>query len=107
MKFQKGQSGNPGGRAKGSKNVVTKSLTDQILGALEDLGGQKYLKDLPKPLLMGLLRAIAPRTIHQDNTIRFEDGLAEIEKGQEELGTDEIDLTAIGDAENGDTTTEG
>ena len=107
MKFQKGQSGNPGGKKKGCKNLVNKSLTDQILSALEDRGGEEFLRTLPKPLYISLLRTIAPRTIHQDSTIRFEDGLAEIEKGQEELGTDEIDPTPIGDAENGDTTTDG
>ena len=34
----------PKGRAKGSTNKVTKALKDMILGALDDAGGQDYLK---------------------------------------------------------------
>jgi len=66
-------------------------LTDQILGALEDRGGEEFLRTLAKPLYVSLLRTIAPRTVHQDSTIRFEDGLAEIDKGQAELEADNDD----------------
>lgn len=33
-----------GGRQKGSQNKLTKGLKDMILGALDDAGGQDYLK---------------------------------------------------------------
>jgi hypothetical protein len=37
--------GNAGqGRQKGTPNKVTKELKDMILGALDDAGGQEYLK---------------------------------------------------------------
>lgn len=37
--FKSGQSGNPGGKPKGSKNYVTK-LREQVLAALEEAGGE-------------------------------------------------------------------
>jgi len=82
---------------------VSAAVGEQILQALDELGGVDWIKKLSPGLFASLIRAVTPRTVHQDSTIRFEDGLAEIEKGQEELGTDEIGLTPIGDAENGDT----
>lgn len=33
-----------GGRVAGTPNRVTKALKDMILGALDDVGGQEYLK---------------------------------------------------------------
>lgn len=33
-----------GGRPKGAQNKVTKALKEMILGALDDAGGQEYLK---------------------------------------------------------------
>lgn len=35
----------PGGSRKGKPNKITKALKDQILGALEAAGGQKYLQN--------------------------------------------------------------
>lgn len=40
----KGSQKTPGsGRKKGTPNLVTKTLKEMILGALDDVGGQKYL----------------------------------------------------------------
>jgi hypothetical protein len=44
MPFKPGQSGNPHGRPVGTKNRATKALKDMILGALEDGGGQDWLR---------------------------------------------------------------
>lgn len=41
--------GTPGpGRPKGSQNKATKALKEMILGALDDAGGQEYLKKQAK-----------------------------------------------------------
>lgn len=37
-----------GGRKKGTPNKITATLKDMILGALDDAGGQKYLKEQAK-----------------------------------------------------------
>jgi hypothetical protein len=47
MPFEKGQSGNPDGRKKGSQNKFT-SLKDAFLDAFEQLGGSKALIDWAK-----------------------------------------------------------
>lgn len=51
---------------KGVPNKVTKELKDMILGALEDAGGQEYLRqralDTPGPFL-ALISKILPKNI--------------------------------------------
>jgi hypothetical protein len=44
--FKPGQSGNPKGRAKGSKNKTTLALRKAILAALDKVGGPDYLARL-------------------------------------------------------------
>lgn len=44
MPFKKGVSGNPSGKPKGATNHLTRDLKEMILGALEDGGGQDWLR---------------------------------------------------------------
>jgi hypothetical protein len=39
MAFQKGQSGNPAGRKPGSKNILTKTVKENLVAAFEQMGG--------------------------------------------------------------------
>jgi len=43
MPFKKGESGNPGGRPKGSKNKLTTSIKEMVFNALNDerVGGEE------------------------------------------------------------------
>lgn len=54
------------GRVKGTPNKFNKELKDMILGALEDAGGQEYLRkralDTPGPF-MALVGKILPKNI--------------------------------------------
>lgn len=55
-----------GGRTKGTPNKTTKALKDMILGALEDVGGQKYLNQQAKEnpvAFMTLLGKVVPSEI--------------------------------------------
>jgi len=83
-KFAKG---NPG-RPKGSKNRSSKELVDQILGALEELGGQAYLEELGKEdptLLTALLSRVIPRDVTISGQVSFEHRLAELERSRAQL----------------------
>jgi len=66
MPVEKGQKLNGAGRPKGMENKVTKELKDMILGALDDAGGQEYLRqralDTPGPF-MALVGKILPKNI--------------------------------------------
>jgi len=55
-----------GGRVKGTPNKMTTALKDMILGALDELGGQKYLKEqaIANPAsFMTLLGKVLPSVI--------------------------------------------
>ncbi len=55
-----------GGRAKGTPNKMTKVLKDVILGALDDVGGQKYLAQQAKAnpaAFMSLLGRLVPQEL--------------------------------------------
>ncbi len=55
------------GRPKGVPNKATKALKDMILGALDDVGGQKYLAEqaLENPIaFMGLIGKVLPTTLN-------------------------------------------
>lgn len=58
-----------GGRVAGTPNKLTKVLKDMILGALDDVGGQKYLmrqaKDNPVAFL-ALIGRVLPLTLAGD-----------------------------------------
>lgn len=57
------------GRVKGVPNKMTKALKEMILGALEDAGGQHYLKKQAKEqpaAFMSLLGRVLPATLAGD-----------------------------------------
>lgn len=57
------------GRPKGSQNKATKALKDMILGALDDAGGQDYLRrqSIKNPTaFMTLIGKVLPTTINAD-----------------------------------------
>jgi len=62
--------GNRGkGRVKGVPNKATKALKDMILGALDDAGGQDYLRrqSIENPTaFMTLIGKVLPTTINAD-----------------------------------------
>jgi len=65
--------GNAGrGRPKGARNKVTKAVKEMILGALDDAGGQAYLKrqalENPGPF-MTLVGKVVPLQVNADVTV--------------------------------------
>ena len=55
-----------GGRRKGTPNKTTKALRDMILGALDDVGGQRYLARMSEEqpaAFMTLLGKVLPTTL--------------------------------------------
>jgi alpha-ketoglutarate-dependent taurine dioxygenase len=57
-----------GGRKKGTPNKFTKAIKDQILQALEELGGVRYLKYLAtrdKRAFAGLVGRVMPYQVEQ------------------------------------------
>lgn len=72
MAAPKGNNHNPNGRPKGTANKVTTELKEMIRGALDDAGGQKYLKkqatENPAAFLT-LIGKILPREITADINI--------------------------------------
>lgn len=68
--WKPGQSGNPAGRPKGSKDKFTK-LKDTFLSALETLGGEKFMVLAAQKDPIGFLRIVGkmlPREIRGDIT---------------------------------------
>jgi len=67
MTFRKGESGNPAGKAPGTRSRLSVDLREMILGALKDAGGRKYLKrqakENPGPFL-ALVGRILPKETH-------------------------------------------
>lgn len=66
------QKGTPktGGRQTGTLNKITRDLREMILGALEALGGQKYLQEQAEKnptAFLALLGKVLPTTIAGDS----------------------------------------
>jgi hypothetical protein len=58
-----------GGRKKGTPNKVTGQLKDMILGALEDEGGQHYLREQARTnpnAFLALVGRVLPMTVQGD-----------------------------------------
>jgi len=74
-----------GGRPKGAKDKITKTIVEQILAALEARGGQEYLQGLPDHLFVHLVGRVIPRKVDLDAQVSFEDELRQIEEAGAEL----------------------
>lgn len=66
--FQKGQSGNPAGKPKGTKNKITTDLQAKILEVMANLEGQKKgLQDVaeedPKWFYETFVKALLPKSV--------------------------------------------
>jgi hypothetical protein len=74
--------GNRGkGRLKGVPNKATKALKDMILGALDDAGGQDYLRrqSIENPTaFMTLIGKVLPTTINADVNARIIDRIEHV-----------------------------
>ena len=74
--------GNRGkGRLKGVPNKATKALKDMILGALDDAGGQDYLRrqSIENPTaFMTLIGKVLPTTINADVNTRIVDRIEHV-----------------------------
>ena len=69
------------GRPKGSPNKATKALKDMILGALDDAGGQDYLRrqSIETPTaFMTLIGKVLPTTINADVNARVVDRIEHV-----------------------------
>lgn len=71
------------GRKKGTPNKVTRELREMILGALEDAGGQEYLREQARenPIgFMGLLGKTLPKDINLGKGLRLEVNLVGVDR---------------------------
>ena len=82
-KFEPGQSKVPGsGRRKGVSNIVTGDIRALVLGALDELGGQRYLVQQAKKnpqAFLSLLGKCLPKDIRIDAKLSLADILREAE----------------------------
>lgn len=66
MPFQKGVSGNPAGKPKGTQSKMSRDLKEMILGALDKAGGLEYLTkqaDANPQAFLNLVGKVLPMTV--------------------------------------------
>ena len=95
--FKPGQSGNPNGRPKGARNVVTRAVEALIDGQGEALGAKAIEKALQgdSPMLRALLKMLVPP--RRERTVEFE--LPKIESAADVLKASSAVITACADGE--------
>lgn len=82
------------GRPKGLQNAITVQLKNMILGALDDAGGQKYLRQqaIENPVaFMSLVGKVLPSTLNDQTAGQFRVVLMKFEA--DEPTDDVIDVT--------------
>lgn len=95
--FEPGQSGNPNGRPKGARNLVTRAVEALIDGQGEALGAKAVEKALQgdSPMLRALLSTLVPP--RRERTVEFE--LPKIESAADVLKASSAVITACADGE--------
>jgi len=79
--FKKGE----GGRPRGVKNKVTRSMVEDVLQAYQDKGGVEYLKTLGPDLFVAMLKRLVPNETKAEVRAAVDLTVAMREMSEEEL----------------------
>lgn len=73
-KWQKGQSGNPRGKLKGTRNRTSRAVVEAILETFDELGGAAWLRRQDPKLIAMLVARVVPKDVnlHADVNIAWE-----------------------------------